>query len=58
MSDMPWLDDVHFGEVGSRLPDHRTAPEDPDPDDELIETPPGVILMLGFDPAKEPDADA
>jgi hypothetical protein len=46
--------DAHFGAVDAPLPDWRKI-DDPDPDDELIETPPDVIAMLGFDPAKEPD---
>lgn len=45
---------AHFGSVDAPLPDWRKI-DDPDPDDELIETPPDVIAMLGFDPAKEPD---
>lgn len=44
--------DVHFGEAGNPLPDWREASiEDVDPDDEELEdTPPDVIAMLGFDP--------
>ena len=44
--------DIHFGEVGSALPDWRASQEsDEDPDDEeLDETPEDVIAVLGFDP--------
>ena len=33
--------------------DWRQELEDDDPDDELIDTPPDVIAVLGFDPAEE-----
>ena len=55
MNDSPpaWLPDAHFGVVRD---DGQTAPstgplDDEDPDDEMIETPPEVQLMLGFNPA-------
>ncbi|MDQ2765249.1 MAG: hypothetical protein M3Y22_17770, partial [Pseudomonadota bacterium] len=36
----------------------HAAPEDIDPDDEeLPETPPDVIMMLGFDPKDEPEPE-
>jgi hypothetical protein len=54
MSDFP---DAHFGSADSKPADWRKT-DDPDPDDEQIETPPDVVKMLGFDPAKEPDAGA
>ena len=48
-----WLPDAHFGVVAD---DGQTAAsadplDDEDPDDEMIETPPEVQLMLGFNPA-------
>jgi hypothetical protein len=51
------LPDVHWGRVGESV-DWRKLVEtedqiDVDPDDEeLAETPPDVVAMLGFDPAK------
>ena len=50
-----WLPDAHFGVVAD---DGQTAAsadplDDEDPDDEMIETPPEVQLMLGFNPAME-----
>lgn len=45
---------AHFGPVGTPLPDESDWTDDPDPDDEeLDETPPDVIAMLGFDPLDE-----
>ena len=42
---------AHFGPVGTPLPDYREV-EDFDPDDEeLPESPPDVVAMLGVDPA-------
>jgi hypothetical protein len=52
MSDFP---DAHFGSADRKPADWRET-DDPDPDDEQIVTPPDVVAMLGFDPAKEPDA--
>jgi hypothetical protein len=48
---------AHFGAVGTPLPDPRIDPDgDFDPDDEeLPESPPDVVMMLGFDP-KDMDA--
>lgn len=52
------LPDAHFGESGKPPVDWRKAPDEADPDDEqLEETPPDVVEMLGFDPAEE-DEDA
>lgn len=51
MSDFP---NAHFGRVDKKPVDWRKVP-DPDPDDEQIVTPPDVVEMLGFDPAKETD---
>ena len=48
------IPDAHFGNADSKAADWRKSGDDPDPDDEEIETPPDVIAMLGFDPAKEP----
>jgi hypothetical protein len=48
---------AHFGRVDKKPVDWRKVP-DPDPDDEQIVTPPDVVAMLGFDPDKEPDAEA
>lgn len=56
MSDVVTVDDLpeaHFGSTEQPRVDWRKAP-DSDPDDELIETPKDVVMMLGFDPAKEP----
>lgn len=54
MSDhgVPGIDcDVYFGDPDAPLPDWRQAPEETDPDDELLaETPADVIAVLGFDP--------
>lgn len=47
------IPDAHFGTATTPLPDWRAAPDDPDPDDEQIKTPPDVTMMLGFDPADE-----
>ena len=52
MSDFP---DAHFGSADRKPADWRET-DDPDPDDEQIVTPPDVVAMLGFAPAKEPDA--
>ena len=49
--DKPWITGARFGSADTPLPDNTTAPDEPDPDDEeLDETPPDVIAMLGFDP--------
>lgn len=51
-SDLP---DVHFGSPGNP-PDWREL-DDEDPDDEELEqTPEGVLMMLGFDP-KDPEVE-
>jgi hypothetical protein len=44
--------DAHFGTADKPMVDWRLT-DDPDPDDEEIETPKDVVMMLGFDPAKE-----
>jgi len=45
------LPDVYFGSAQRGLVDWRTKPEEPDPDDTLLDkTPEDVVLMLGFDP--------
>ena len=50
MSDFP---DAHFGSADAKPVDWRKVP-DLDPDDtQLPETPRDVVMMLGFDPAKE-----
>lgn len=49
MSDLP---DAHFGNADSKPAEWRDT-EDVDPDDEEIETPKDVVMMLGFDPSKE-----
>lgn len=46
------LPDAYFGSVDAPAPNWRHVP-DVDPDDEQIETPPDVVKMLGFDPAKD-----
>lgn len=43
---------THFVGGGEKPVDWRKA-DDIDPDDEEIETPLDVVMMLGFDPAKE-----
>jgi hypothetical protein len=51
MSDKPiGLPDVTYG--GKPPPDWRKAEQDetPDDDEDLAETPPDVVAMLGFDP--------
>jgi hypothetical protein len=47
MADLP---DVHFGRVGEKPVDWRAGIEE---DDEEGVTPPDVVAMLGFDPAKQ-----
>ena len=49
-----WWPKAHFGTADAPLPEVVAEDDDFDPDDEEIETPPDVIMMLGFDPAKEP----
>lgn len=45
--------DARFGTAETPLPKWRDEPDEDDPDDDdEIETPPDVIEMLGFDPAK------
>ena len=55
------LPDVAFGHADAELPDWRAEPfadDAADDDEELAETPPDVIAMLGFDPLDEAtDAD-
>lgn len=48
------LPDVRFGAADRSLPDWRNSKmiDIPDDDEELSETPPDVVEMLGFDPAK------
>jgi len=47
--------DIHFGDVDNPLPDWRKEGinEIDSDDEELSETPPDVIAMLGFDPLEE-----
>ncbi len=49
------LPDVTFGEVGTPPADWRKFPNEysADDDEELEETPPYVVEMLGFDPKSE-----
>lgn len=43
---------VIVGSVETPLPDWRLMPEEEDPDDEeLPESPPEIVAMLGFNPA-------
>jgi hypothetical protein len=49
------LPDAHFGRFSTQRTDWRKADPDVDPDDEEIETPPDVVMMLGFDPAEVGD---
>jgi|GEM_PF-1938735 len=44
---------AYFGSVDAPPANWRSEPDDFDPDDEeLAETPPDVIAMLGFDPSE------
>ena len=52
MSDSKLFVDARFGSADKPLPKWRDFPDDDDPDDEEIETPPDVVETLGFDPAK------
>jgi hypothetical protein len=49
------LPDAHFGPVTDKPMDWRKMPIDASPDDDepLPVTPPDVVRLLGFDPAKE-----
>jgi hypothetical protein len=47
------IPDARFGRPTAPPVDWRECADDDDPDDEQIETPRDVIMMLGFDPAKE-----
>ena len=51
---MPTVPDwpmAHFGTADTPLPPVTADFDDPDPDDEELDvTPPGVVMMLGFDP--------
>jgi hypothetical protein len=45
------LPDLHFGRADSKPLDWRKYRDDsPDDDEELDETPPSVVALLGFDP--------
>ena len=50
MNDLP---DIHFGSAAAWKINWRGEPDDDGDDDELAETPPDVVAMLGFDPAEE-----
>ena len=52
---MSRLPDVHFGRVHEKPRDWREElkNESDDDDEELSRTPPDVVALLGFDPAKE-----
>ena len=53
MSELPELPDVSYGEAGKGFDGDPFAVDiGPDDDEELAETPPDVIAILGFDPAK------
>lgn len=55
ISDDPdWLGMAYFGPVDAPPPEGGGDTPDPD-DEELDETPAGVVMMLGFDPALEWD---
>lgn len=48
--------DGELVEINVEDVDWRALPDEPDPDDEeLTETPDDVVLMLGFDPADDPE---
>lgn len=44
---------AYFGSAQSKPVNWRELPDDEDPDDDEIQTPEDVVMMLGFDPAKE-----
>jgi hypothetical protein len=56
---MDGLPDVSFGEAGAKPKiDWRKSPEledERDDDEELAETPPDVVALLGFDPLDDED---
>ena len=54
------LPDVYYGEAGTAAPDWRGSSKDigPDDDAELLETPPDVVELLGFDPTGAKFRDA
>ena len=53
-----WLPDAHFGGVSEVAEPAPEPDDDEDPDDELLdETPPEIVMMLGFDPALEDEED-
>ena len=53
-----WLPDAHFGGVSEVAEPAPEPDDDEDPDDELLdETPPEIVMMLGFDPALEDEGD-
>lgn len=45
--------DVYFGRVSENPVDWRKKKDESADDDEMIETPPDVVGILGFDPAKD-----
>lgn len=46
-----WMPDLHFGRADAPPLDWRKYKDDsPDDDEELEETPPSIVEMLGFDP--------
>lgn len=46
-----YLPQVHFGHVGAKPKNWRDSQlKELDDDSELLETPPDVLAMLGFDP--------
>lgn len=49
---------VHFGGANAAPSDWRNEPDAPDADDDVIETPPDVAAMLGFDPVELEGVDA
>lgn len=47
----PELPQAHFGDIEKKpLPWRGKIKDDPDDDEELAQTPPDVVAMLGFDP--------
>jgi hypothetical protein len=53
MSDNPKppLPEMHFGKADAKPLDWRKFKDDsPDDDEELAETPPSMVAILGFDP--------
>lgn len=49
-----WLGEARWGSSDTPLPP-AAADTDPDPDDDVVTTPPEVVAMLHFDPMTDPE---